>query len=95
MWGYQWGGLNLLLLTSSVAVLEMALCPLSVCLRQCPCLCLPASVCCPPGLAAAHFADNELWAYMRANEARVRAGQPRLPLLRTGLWRFSRPGCQT
>eukprot|EP00667_Euglena_gracilis_P013019 EG_transcript_13400 len=45
---------------------------------------------CVSGLTIAHFADNELWAYMRANEARVRAGQPRLPLLRTGLWRFSR-----
>ena len=42
------------------------------------------------GLVTGFTADNQLRAYMLANEARVAAGQPKLKLLDSGLWHYSR-----
>jgi len=45
---------------------------------------------CVAGLLTARAADNELYAFMNANEQRVAKGQPRVLLLETGLWFYSR-----
>jgi len=45
---------------------------------------------CILGLTTAYFADNQLRAFMLANEARVEAGKPKVNLLNTGLWGYSR-----
>ncbi len=42
------------------------------------------------GILVAHVADSQLDRFMRENEARVARGEPKLPLLDTGLWRASR-----
>jgi steroid 5-alpha reductase family enzyme len=42
------------------------------------------------GVAIAAVADNQLRAFMRANEERVARGEPKVRLLDTGIWRWSR-----
>jgi steroid 5-alpha reductase family enzyme len=42
------------------------------------------------GVGVAHAADGQLDRFMRENEARVHRGEPRVRLLETGLWRYSR-----
>ncbi len=45
---------------------------------------------CLAGLSTAMFADNQLRSYMLENEARQKRGEVKIPLLETGLWRYSR-----
>ncbi len=49
-----------------------------------------AAVGCFTGIATAHSADTELRRFMLENERRRDAGEPPIPILETGLWRFSR-----
>jgi steroid 5-alpha reductase family enzyme len=42
------------------------------------------------GIGIAHASDSQLDAFMRENERRLARGEPRLPLLDTGIWRYSR-----
>ena len=42
------------------------------------------------GLLTAFVADNQLRHFMQRNEELVKAGQPKVPLLDAGLWRWSR-----
>jgi len=42
------------------------------------------------GLAVAHVADNQLDRFMRENEARTSRGEAKIPVLDSGIWRFSR-----
>lgn len=42
------------------------------------------------GLLLAYFADTQLYGFMQQNRERVRTGSYRLPVLNTGLWRYSR-----
>eukprot|EP00937_MAST-01D_sp_MAST-1D-sp2_P000366 g366.t1 len=49
-----------------------------------------ATALCAAGLLVAKLADDQLRAYMLANEALVAAGRPKRTLLETGLWRYSR-----
>lgn len=42
------------------------------------------------GLATAYFSDTQLYVYMTNNERLVRDKKPKIPLLDTGLWRYSR-----
>ena len=42
------------------------------------------------GIGIAHAADTQLDAFMRGNAARTARGEPPLPLLDTGIWRYSR-----
>ncbi|CAD7925463.1 unnamed protein product [Amoebophrya sp. A120] len=45
---------------------------------------------CVVGLTFAHFADNQLRDYMLENETRRKEGRDVIPLLNTGLWKYSR-----
>lgn len=45
---------------------------------------------CVAGLLTARVADDQLHAFMRTNEERVARGEPRIRLLETGLWYYSR-----
>ena len=49
-----------------------------------------ATILCITGLMIAYFADNQLRAYMVENERRKAAGEPKEPILNTGLWKYSR-----
>ena len=42
------------------------------------------------GIATAYFSDTQLYEYMSNNERLVREKKPKVPLLNTGLWRYSR-----
>ncbi len=42
------------------------------------------------GIVVAHFADTSLDAFMRENEVRVARDEPKIRLLESGLWRYSR-----
>ena len=42
------------------------------------------------GITIAYFSDTQLYHYMSANERLVREKKPKVPLLDTGLWRYSR-----
>ena len=42
------------------------------------------------GIATAYFSDTQLFEYMSNNERLVREKKPKVPLLDTGLWRYSR-----
>jgi len=42
------------------------------------------------GVATAYFSDTQLYEYMSNNERLVRESKPKVPLLDTGLWRYSR-----
>jgi steroid 5-alpha reductase family enzyme len=42
------------------------------------------------GIAIAHAADVQLDRFMRDNERRSAAGEPKVPVLATGIWRASR-----
>ena len=42
------------------------------------------------GIGIAHASDSQLDAFMRENKLRAARGEPRLPLLNTGIWRYSR-----
>ena len=42
------------------------------------------------GIATAFFSDTQLFEYMSNNERLVRENKPKVPLLETGLWRYSR-----
>jgi steroid 5-alpha reductase family enzyme len=42
------------------------------------------------GVGVAHVADTQLARFMADNEARVARGEPRVLILETGLWRYSR-----
>jgi steroid 5-alpha reductase family enzyme len=48
------------------------------------------AVLCAAGIWTAMTADDQLRAYVLSNEARAAAGKPKLQLLETGLWRYSR-----
>ncbi|KAK9804852.1 hypothetical protein WJX72_008714 [[Myrmecia] bisecta] len=45
---------------------------------------------CVTGLLCAYFADNQLHSFVEGNVERKKLGKPALPLLDTGLWRYSR-----
>merc|ERR1711865_1207610 len=47
------------------------------------CLCLA-------GILTAMFADNTLYSYVQQNKERAAQSQPKVQLLDTGLWRYSR-----
>lgn len=49
-----------------------------------------ASVGCASGLLIAFLADNELRRFMVNNERLVKAGKPKVQLLESGLWAYSR-----
>lgn len=42
------------------------------------------------GIVVAHFADTQLATFMRENEERAARSEPKVQILETGLWRFSR-----
>ena len=49
-----------------------------------------ATVLCLCGITIAYVADNQLREFMVENERLVSEGQPKNPILKTGLWRYSR-----
>ena len=49
-----------------------------------------ATVLCLLGLTIAYFADNQLRAYMVENERRKAQNEPKVLLLNSGLWKYSR-----
>jgi len=51
---------------------------------------LLALVMCLGGLLIAHVADEQLWEFGKANERRVARGEPKEPLLCSGVWGYSR-----
>lgn len=49
-----------------------------------------AAVLCVAGLVVAFLADNQLRTFMVANAERKQRGEPKVPILNTGLWKYSR-----
>ncbi|ELR17431.1 uncharacterized protein ACA1_061710 [Acanthamoeba castellanii str. Neff] len=45
---------------------------------------------CLAGIVVAYFADTQLCAFMHANEQRARQGKPKVLILNSGLWYYSR-----
>mmetsp|Transcript_25998 Transcript_25998/g.40901 ORF Transcript_25998/g.40901 Transcript_25998/m.40901 type:complete len:187 (-) Transcript_25998:233-793(-) len=48
------------------------------------------SMLCILGISFACIADNQLYRFMEENKRRLETGQPKVLLLETGLWKFSR-----
>ena len=55
------------------------------CITDCIAACL-----CLTGIVIAAIADNQLHAFMQENERRAQRGEPKVLVLNTGLWRYSR-----
>ena len=45
---------------------------------------------CLSGILIAFIADNQLRDFMLANEIRTKIGKEKIPILKTGLWKYSR-----